>query len=72
MLTGLDLKLFLTSVLAEEPWKYDPKVVPIPWRQAEEDAVKSKLHSGGLTLGYYSCDGVVCSRTLVILPIPDH
>lgn len=54
-----DLKLFLTSVLAEEPWKYDPKVVPIPWRQAEEDAVKSKLHSGGLTLGYYSCDGVV-------------
>ncbi|KAJ5211857.1 acetamidase [Penicillium cinerascens] len=54
-----DLKLFLTSVLAEEPWKYDPKVVPIPWRQAEEDAVKSKLHSGGLTLGYFSCDGVV-------------
>ncbi|RHZ70341.1 hypothetical protein CDV55_108460 [Aspergillus turcosus] len=54
-----DLKLFLTSVLAEELWKYDPKVVPMPWRQAEEDAVKSKLHSGGLTLGYYSCDGVV-------------
>lgn len=54
-----DLRLFLTSVLAEEPWKYDSKVVPIPWRQSEEDAVKSKIQSGGLTLGYYSCDGVV-------------
>ncbi|KAJ5290310.1 uncharacterized protein N7443_010563 [Penicillium atrosanguineum] len=54
-----DLRLFLTSVLAEEPWKYDSKVVPIPWRYAEEDAVKSKLQTGGLTLGYYSCDGVV-------------
>ncbi|KAJ5683972.1 acetamidase [Penicillium maclennaniae] len=54
-----DLRLFLTSVLTEEPWKYDSKVVPMPWRYAEEDAVKSKLQSGGLTLGYYSCDGVV-------------
>lgn len=59
-LTTLDLRLFLTSVLGEEPWKYDPKVVPLPWRQSEEDATKSKI-SSGLTLGYYSCDGVVCA-----------
>ncbi|KAJ5590890.1 acetamidase [Penicillium hetheringtonii] len=56
--SAADLKLFLTSVLREEPWKYDPKVVPLPWRESEEDDIKSKL-SGGLTLGYYSCDGVV-------------
>ena len=55
----VDLKLFLTSVLGEEPWKYDSKVVPLPWRQSEEEVIKSKL-SSGLTLGYYSCDGVVC------------
>lgn len=54
-----DMKLFVTSVLAEEPWKYDSKVVPMPWRQAEEDAIKSKLASGGLTLGYFNCDGNV-------------
>lgn len=56
--SAADLRLFLTSVLGEEPWKYDPKVVPLPWRQSEEDATKSKI-SSGLTLGYYSCDGVV-------------
>lgn len=53
------MRLFVTSVLAEEPWKYDPKVIPLPWRQPEADAIKTKLSSGGLTLGYYDCDGVV-------------
>lgn len=55
-----DLRLFLTSVLGEEPWKYDSKVIPLPWRTAEEEAVRSKIQSGGLNLGFYSCDGVVC------------
>jgi amidase len=50
--------LFLTSVLEQEPWKYDSKVVPIPWRPAEEEAIKLKIPEG-LTLGYYACDGVV-------------
>merc|ERR1712000_570272 len=54
-----DLKLFLTSVLQEEPWKYDSKVIPMPWRQGEEDAISSKIQSGGLTLGFYNCDGNV-------------
>ncbi|KAL1886235.1 Acetamidase [Paecilomyces lecythidis] len=54
-----DLKLFVTSVLSEEPWKYDSKVIPLPWRQNEEDIIKSKLSSGGLTLGFYNCDGNV-------------
>lgn len=54
-----DMKLFVTSVLQQQPWLYDSKVIPMPWRQAEEDAVKSKISSGGLTLGFYSSDGNV-------------
>lgn len=57
-LTGKDLRLFLTSVLGQEPWKYDSKVIPMPWRPTEEEVVKLKTQ-GGLNLGYYSCDGVV-------------
>ncbi|KAJ5492991.1 Acetamidase [Penicillium diatomitis] len=53
-----DLRLFLTSVLEQEPWKNDSKVVPMPWRSAEEETIKRKLQ-GGLNLAYYSCDGVV-------------
>ncbi|KAI2792890.1 Acetamidase [Penicillium oxalicum] len=56
--SAADLRLFLTSVLGMEPWKYDSKVVPMPWRSAEEDIIKLKIKEG-LTLGYYSCDGVV-------------
>ncbi|KAJ5174695.1 Acetamidase [Penicillium canariense] len=56
--SAADIRLFLTSVLAEEPWKYDPKVIPLPWRSAEEESIKSKI-PGGLTLGFYSSDGVV-------------
>lgn len=55
----VDLKLFVTSVLHEEPWKYDSKVIPMPWRQAEEDIIETKISSGGLTLGFYNCDGNV-------------
>ncbi len=53
------MRLFMTSVLAEEPWKYDSKVIPMPWRPAEADVINKKLTSGGLTLGYYNCDGNV-------------
>ncbi|KAJ5390505.1 Acetamidase [Penicillium cataractarum] len=56
--SAADLRLFLTSVLSQEPWKYDSKVVPLPWRSTEEEVTKSKIQSG-LNLGYYSCDGVV-------------
>lgn len=49
----------MTSVLAEEPWIYDPKVIPIPWRSAEEEAVKKRFKSG-LNIGYFHCDGNVC------------
>jgi len=57
--TVADLRLFVGSVLSQQPWTYDPKVIPMPWRQSEEDAVKAKIASGKLTLGYYECDGNV-------------
>jgi amidase len=59
-----DMRLFVTSVLSEEPWKYDSKVIPMPWRQSEDVAIKSKLASGGLTIGYFNCDGNVTSPTI--------
>ncbi|KAL4805918.1 Acetamidase [Aspergillus unguis] len=54
-----DLRLFTTSVLAQEPWKFDSKVIPMPWRQAEADIIKSKISSGGLNLRFYNFDGNV-------------
>lgn len=54
-----DMRLFITSVLSEEPWKYDSKVTHMPWRQTEVDVIKAKLSSGGVTLGFYNCDGNV-------------
>ncbi|KAF7946032.1 uncharacterized protein EAE97_005070 [Botrytis byssoidea] len=54
-----DMRLFVESVLAEEPWKFDAKVVPIPWRQSEADIIKSKISDGSLTIGYYDFDGKV-------------
>ena len=28
----------------------------MPWRTSEEDVIKAKLQSGGLTLGFFNCD----------------
>lgn len=61
-----DMRLFMTSVLAQQPWLHDSKVIPMPWRQGEEDAVKSKIASGGLTLGFYTCDGNVLPHPPII------
>ena len=49
----------MTSVLGEEPWSYDPKVIPLPWNTSEEEAIKKKLKSGKLNLGFYNSDGNV-------------
>lgn len=49
----------MKSVLEGEPWKYDSKVIPLPWRQAEEDSIKMKIAREGLNIGFYHHDGVV-------------
>ncbi|KAF5529758.1 acetamidase-A, partial [Fusarium napiforme] len=45
-----DMRLFVTSVLSQKPWSFDSKVIPMPWRQDEEDTIKTKISSCGLTL----------------------
>lgn len=54
-----DMRLFVTSVLSQEPWSHDSKVIPMPWRRDEEEVIEAKISSGGLTLGAYLCDGNV-------------
>ncbi|KAI9158302.1 amidase-6 [Paramyrothecium foliicola] len=54
-----DMRLFMTSVLAQQPWSYDSKVVPLPWRDSEEAAIKAKITTSSLTLAFYTCDGNV-------------
>lgn len=55
-----DMRVFMKAVLGEKPWQFDSKTIPMPWRPDEEDTIRSKISSGGLTLGVYSCDGNVC------------
>lgn len=57
----------MKAVIQEQPWNFDSKVVPMPWRSGEEDAIKTKLSSGGLSLGLYQCDGNVSSGRLPLL-----
>lgn len=54
-----DMRLFVQSVLEQEPWKHDSKVIPMPWRQSEHDATVKKITSDKLTLGFFNNDGVV-------------
>lgn len=54
-----DMRLFMKAVLEQEPWKYDSKVIPMPWRQQEHDRLMEKLGTRGLVFGFYDCDGVV-------------
>jgi amidase len=54
-----DMRLFVKSVLEQEPWKYDSKVIPMPWRQSEHDAMTAKIANEKLTLGFFNNDGVV-------------
>lgn len=48
-----DIDLFMKSLLAMEPWKVDPELVPIPWRTAEDPDPKH------LKIGICYDDGVV-------------
>ncbi|KAL6912665.1 hypothetical protein FSST1_010425 [Fusarium sambucinum] len=61
-----DMRLFVTSILSQKPWNYDSKVIPMPWRYDEENAIKEKISSRGLNLGYYSCDGNVLPHPPVL------
>ncbi|CEL10468.1 Putative Acetamidase-B [Aspergillus calidoustus] len=51
-----NLRLFVQAVLEQEPWKFDSKVIPMPWRQSEADMVRAKIQTGGLTIGVFNFD----------------
>ena len=56
------VKLAMKSILAQKPWLYDPMVVDMPWRDAEEqavhDLVKSSSGKGQLAFGLMLSDGI--------------
>ncbi|KAK4141485.1 amidase signature domain-containing protein [Dichotomopilus funicola] len=54
-----DLRLFVRAILGVEPWKADPKVLTLPWRDSEELKARQKIASKKLTFGVLRDDGVV-------------
>ncbi|KAI9652013.1 MAG: hypothetical protein M1831_007254 [Alyxoria varia] len=60
------LHLVMKSILSLEPWKQDPRVVPIPWRQNITDETLARAEADGssnankpLKVGIFWTDGVV-------------
>ena len=52
MSTSLEsLRLFAKTVVGMEPWKRDPKCLPLPWREVSEERK--------LKIAVCWCDGVV-------------
>ncbi|KAK6347312.1 hypothetical protein TWF696_007383 [Orbilia brochopaga] len=55
------LSLFMSTVLASQPWLIDPMLVPIPWRDDEShfplNAVTGRMKK--VKIGVMRCDGVV-------------
>ena len=49
----------MRAILAMEPWMDDPKVIPLPWRKAEENSVLERARTSGLVFGVMEWDGVV-------------
>ncbi|KAJ8607055.1 hypothetical protein MRB53_040564 [Persea americana] len=57
-----DLRLITRALISTEPWRHDPLVVEIPWRQSAEQAVQNKTaksSSTKLTFGVIRHDGIV-------------
>ncbi|KAH6614362.1 amidase signature domain-containing protein [Chaetomium sp. MPI-SDFR-AT-0129] len=54
-----DLRLLVRAILGVEPWKADPKVLTLPWRDSEELKARQKIASKKLTFGVLRDDGVV-------------
>lgn len=51
------IEYFMKSYLSYQPWKRDPSVLPIPWRENLVDEITSK--SKKLKIGYIVDDGAV-------------
>ena len=53
------LKYVFKSILSQSPWLYDPLVVELPWREAQEKATQDLISSGKLTFGVLKTDGII-------------
>ena len=61
--TARSVKLLTKAILSQNPWLYDPLVVELPWRDAQEQAVydiiKATSSDQQLSFGVFKSDGVV-------------
>lgn len=65
--TARSVRLLFQSVLSQQPWLHDPLVVELPWRQSQEQEIRSLLSSSSaLSFGMLVNDGVVNPQPPVI------
>lgn len=48
-----DIRLFMSTITSQNPWQYDPQVLPIPWR------ISSEILYEKLCVGFGMGDGLV-------------
>jgi amidase len=54
------LELFVRAVIDSQPWLYDPKCHPLPWREHEfQNVTSSSSDKKKLRIGVMSWDGCV-------------
>ncbi|KAI1879020.1 hypothetical protein JX265_003197 [Neoarthrinium moseri] len=47
-----DIRLFISSLAAQQPWLHDPQIVPLPWRPEEEKLPEKLCFGFGMGDGY--------------------
>ena len=61
--TAQAVRLLTKAILSQKPWLYDPLVIEMPWRDAQEqaiyDIVKSSSNKGQLSFAVMKSDGIV-------------
>ncbi|EMC94858.1 hypothetical protein BAUCODRAFT_74044 [Baudoinia panamericana UAMH 10762] len=55
------INLFMKALIDQQPWLYEPSLVPLPWKDTTEDSLLRKDGTGNrkLRIGVLSDDGVV-------------
>ena len=58
------LRLLFQSILSQSPWLYDPMVFELPWRDSQEEEIRSMIQgstsgTSRLSVGILKSDGVV-------------
>ncbi|KAH7029548.1 Acetamidase [Microdochium trichocladiopsis] len=69
--SAADLRLFMKAVLAQKPWLYDSKTVPLPWRQEIEDETLVKIKTKTLNIGFYETDGMALPHPPILRAIKE-